>query len=497
MAAAGALFRSVAGLTGPELGARVDEVVRSCGLLPLTVRIAAAGQRGGTRDDLAELARRLADSRTRLAELNDGERSATAVFETSCADLPAGRRRLLALLTLQPGPAVSAHPAAWLADTDAAGSRQELRRLTEDNLLLPGDRGRHQLHDLTRAYAGDVLLAAVPPAEREAALRRLVTGYLATVAEAEGQLTPHRHRPAVEPHEAVAPPLRFADARAAAGWLEAEQDALVGACRVAAAHGWDAACWQLAYLLRGWFFLAKAWGPWLETHRLALAAARRHGDDWAIAVTRNNLGLVLVERGDLAAGREQYAQALQVFRRLDDRKGEANTLGHQAWVDYCAGRDESAARLGHRALELYDEQGAPRGAGITLRTLAMAHTRLGHHDQAGRHLLRALVLFDELDLPLDATMTMINLATLEAARGDLRAAVDWFRRAMEQADDCGSDYEKARAYDGLSVCAETAGLHRAAREFADRSRSLYDGLHVPPTERRRAAPLPAVTQPVR
>ncbi|HVQ91375.1 MAG TPA: tetratricopeptide repeat protein [Mycobacteriales bacterium] len=501
LAEATALFRAVAGLAPADQADQADptgsvdatdehveDVVRCCGQLPLTVRIAAAGQRGDAAD-LAGLARRLDDSRTRLAELDDGERSATAVLATSCAGLPAPRRRLLALLTLAPGARIPAEAAGWLSDTAPGACQRELRGLAEDNLLLAAGGAAYQLHDLTRAYAAEVLLAGLPGPDRDSALRRLVTGYLAAAVRADEQLTPHRHRPPVEPYPGAAPPGPFPDADAAGEWARAEQDTLVAVCRLAAARGWDTACWQLAYMLRGYFFLAKARDAWLDTHRHALAAAERTGDDWAIAATRNNLGLALIERGQIHAAGEQHSRALPIFRRLGDGYGEAATLGHQAWAGYCTGSDVVAVRLGKQALALYERQDAGRGIGITLRTIAMAQTRLRRFAEADRDLRRALALFTELHLPLDAAMTLNNLGGLHAQLGRAPEAVRWFGQAIERAASCGSGYEQARAYDGLAETAAILGRPRAARRFADRSRARYDALHVPAAERHRINPI--------
>jgi tetratricopeptide (TPR) repeat protein/transcriptional regulator with XRE-family HTH domain len=488
------LFRAVAGIegTGDDTDRRITEVIRSCGLLPLTVRIAAAAQHGGDAADLADLARRLADHRSRLGQLDDGERSATAVLAASCAELPDDSRRLLALLPLAPG-GLTEVTAAWPTDVDPAACGRQLRTLAEHNLLLPSGGSSYRMHDLVRAYAAEVLLAELPETERVAALRRVVTGYLTTASAADQLITPHRYRPPLEPHASIAPAMAFPHDRAAAEWLATEQDALVTVARTALDRGWYRVCWQLAYLLRGYFFLVKAWDTWLETQRLALAAAERDGDPWALAVTRNNLGLVLIEQGRISAAQKQYTAALAILRRLGDVPGEAATLGHLAWAAYCTGDVASAVRRGRRALRLYESQDDRRGVGITLRTVAMAESRLGRHDAAERDLHRALDLFIELELPLDATMALTNLGALAAVRGDLPGAVRHFGHAVEGASSCGSEYEQARAYDGLAAAAAAAGRPRAATRFAARAQALYEVVHVPAAERVRIAPVRPAT----
>ena len=397
--------------------------------------------------------------------------------------MPADRRDLLALLAFQPAPEISGMAAAWLAGTAPDDGRRELHRLVDDSLLIPRRADRFALHELTRTFALQRLLPLVPAGQRRAALRRLVTGYLASADAADRVLTPHRYRPELEPHEG--PALTFPDSAAATAWFTAEQSNLVAICRMAAAEGWPTACWQLAYALRGYLFLAKAWDAWIETHRVALDAARTAGDDWGEAVTGSNLGVALVERGHLRPAQRLYRRSMGIFRRLGDTLGEANTLGHQAWVAYCLGDMTSCYALATAALAIYRVNDAPRNTAITLRTIALAEAELGRDAEAVRHLEEALALAVELDLPLDAAMASNGLAQVHLRRGDLHEARRTYATALELGRTCRSEYEQAHAYDGLATVATRLHLRRTAAEFRQRALQRYDALNAPEAARLR------------
>jgi transcriptional regulator with XRE-family HTH domain/tetratricopeptide (TPR) repeat protein len=488
-AAAATLFAEIAGLDAGRIGRTVADqlasIVGSCGGLPLAVRIAAASQRGsGDPYELAGLAGRLADGTRRLAELDDGERSANTALAASCADLPAERRNLLALIALQPGPDVSGAAAAWLSGLEAADSRRHLDRLVDDNLLTPSSGDRYATHELTRTFALQTLVPAVPAVARTLALRRLATGYLASADAADRVLTPYRFRPGIEPHPGPAPAREFTDAAQASAWFVDERANLVAACRLAAAEGWPTVCWQLAYALRGHLFLAKAWDAWIDTHDVALAAAQAAGDEWGEAITGGNLGLALLERGHIRSAQEHYRRSMRIFRRLGDAVGEANTLGHQAWAAYCLGDYASCHELATAALAIYQARDLPRNAAITLRTLALAELHLGRAGAADRHLRDALVIFTRLELPLDAAMACNGLGEVHA--GDTVAARHWYARALQLSEACGSVYEQARAYEGLGTVAAGSGRRRAARRFRLAALDRYEALNAPEIERVRA-----------
>jgi tetratricopeptide (TPR) repeat protein len=489
--AAATLFVEIAGLDPSRIDHRSDQnlgsIVASCGGLPLAVRIAAARQRGsGDPHDLVGLAGRLADSTRRLSELDDGERSARSALAASCSDLPSGRRELLALLALQPGPDVCGNSAAWLAGSGPGECDAQLRRLVDESLLSFSSGDRYYMHDLTRAFAVQALVPDVPVATRRRALRRWVTGYLASADAADRLLTPHRFRPPLEPHLAPTAQASFADTTAANAWFTEELPNLVAACRLAAAEGWAAACWQLAYVMRGYLFLSKSWDAWIDTHRIALDAARAAGHEWGEAITASNLGLALVERGHVHAAQEHYRRSLATFRLIGDAVGEAGVLGHQAWVAYCLGNYRSCYDLALAALAICEEQGVRRNAAITMRTLALAESELGRAEDAERRLRTALATFSELDLPLDAAMACNDLGQVRMGCDDPASAVNWYARALRLAESCASPYEQARAFEGLGAAATAQGRWRAADHFRSRALDRYEALNAPEARRLRA-----------
>lgn len=341
------------------------------------------------------------------------------------------------------------------------------------------------MHELIRTFAVQSLAPQLAEPVRTAALRRLVTDYLASADAADRVLTPHRFRPDLEPHSGPAPQT-FSDPAEAVAWCAEEQANLVAACRLAGAEDWSVACWQLAYVLRGYFFLAKAWDVWAETHRLALAAARAARDEWAEAATAANLGLALLERGHVRAAQELYHQSLAVHRRIGDAVGEAGVLGHQAWAAYCLRDYRACVELATAALAIYERKGIERNRAITLRTLALAESRLGRSEDAERHLQDALTTFVGLVLPLDAAMVCNALGQIHADRGDEGAARRWYAQAVELGKKCGSRYEQACGYEGLAAIAVGAGRRRVAHRFALRALVRFDALGAPDAGRVRA-----------
>jgi tetratricopeptide (TPR) repeat protein/DNA-binding XRE family transcriptional regulator len=471
------LFRSIAGPRAPLADDVVADVVEHCGRLPLAVRIAAARFAGNPLWTIEEFAARLADEAARLGALDDGERSVAAAFHLSYQGLPDDQRRLFGLLALHPGRDIAVRSAAALAGIGLTDAERLLNRLGDAHLTIRVAGGYTRFHDLVRVFAVAHALPAVPADDQDAAVRRLLDFALCQAAAGDQLLAPQRYRP--ELTLADLPPIEpgFADRDAALAWWDTEWPNLVALCDLASARSRHTQCWQLAFLLREFFFRAKLWEPWIDTHRVAVGSARAVGDGRALAMTLNNLGMAHVDRGDLADARDLYAEALTLFGAAGDEYGTIGTQTYLAWVDLYLGDTESALRHLEVALESYRRTGSARNAAITLRGIALAETALGRFAVALDHAEQAYAEVEELGLDLDMTMGRNCVAWVHFRAGRLDAAAEHYVQAAELAEHSGSRHELARALTGLGNVAARRGEHAAADESWTRAAELHGGLN--------------------
>lgn len=451
------LFHKVAGTGDDE---DVGGIVRRCGLLPLAVRIAAARYRANPAWTVAGLERRLADEEARLPELDDGERSVSAAFHVSYDALPQDQQRMFALLAVHRGPDIDAHAAAALADTDVRHAERLLDRLHDVHLLVQQDIGRYRFHDLVRAFAADL-----PTPDRAPAVHRLLDHMLGAAEAADLHISPHRYRPAF----GLPGTHTFADPAVAKDWLATEWPNLVALCRTAHTHGVHTRCWQLAYTLRGYFFLTKLWDPWIDTHTLALDSTRALGDKRAEAITLNNIGVAHIDRGDHNQAATCYEDALALFRAVGDNHGMSNCLVNLAWVAHYRGDHATALTDMRTALAFYRQQGADGNAAITQRGIAVMQLAAGDVDAATDNANRSLTVFRRLAMLLDAAMALNCLGEASFTAGSLEVAAEAYREAVTLSEKCGSGYEAARAEYGLSRIAAARGDSAAEADHLTRA----------------------------
>lgn len=476
------LFRAVAVgavASSGEPGDVLRRIVDLCGRLPLAIRIAAARYRASQDYSLTELEAALSVESDRLGELEDDERSVTATFLVSLNDLPDPVARTFLLLGLHISGSFDAHSVAALADISEREAQRHLRQLSERHLVDDHGPGRFRLHDLVAVFARQHGSATVPEADRAAALHRLADYFLRTTDAADRRTTPHRYRmPLGLLDRPVAVPT-LPDYDTALRWLTAENGNLVQACLGAAASGLDELCWQLAYALRGYYFLAKRWRPWMTTHEAALAAARRCGDRRAEAMIVNNLGLAYLEQHESRRAAEHYEQARELFREVGDEHGETNARANLAWLYYQDEDYEQFLNEMRPVLDFYRRTGADRNAAITRRGIGLAEAALGRTGEAIADLLGSLAEFERIGLRLDAAMTFNALGELHQWAGDTDRAVEAFEQAVAAALSSGSIFERARAQHHLGELAAAAGDGYEARRQWTLALEAYRTLQAP------------------
>jgi tetratricopeptide (TPR) repeat protein len=443
-----------------------------CAGLPLALTITAGRIAARPALSLQRLVDELSDERTRLdaIALDAPGLDLRSVFSYSYQQLPDQAARLFRLLGLLPGQDIDIRAAAALAGTGPAATQRSIDVLLAAHLLDEGPPGRFRTHDLLRAYARDL---AKDEGDRRGPLTRLFDYYLSVADQADRFITPHRHRAPLETREDTDPVVRGYDE--AVDWLTAEKGNLVAMCRLAE-PGFESRCWQLAYILRGFYYLTKRWDAWIQTHEYALAACLRSGEGRAEAMTRNNLGRALLETGRQEEAAAHYAEARRLFEELGDDHGLSNALANQATIAHRRGDLDEALRLNDRALRYYRAAGARRNTAITLRGISRIEAELGRLADAARHAQEGLDICIGLDLHLETAKGFSNLGGIHQRRGDIALAEDAYKQALDFSRRCGSRYEEAGALHRLGGIAAARGAGDEARGRLRRAYDLYRSL---------------------
>jgi tetratricopeptide (TPR) repeat protein/transcriptional regulator with XRE-family HTH domain len=380
-------------------------IARSCGNLPLALRI--AGARLAARPDwsVRSLAERLADERRRLDTLQVGDLAVRTSFQVSYRLLPpaaeAGREapgRALALLALMDGPDVGLPAAAALLDQPEPAAEATLEQLLDANLLQTLAPGRYRMHDLVRLFARELCTRDEPAAERRAAVLRALQWYLRASRCAARLLQPGGRADGADDESPAG--VAFAGRPEALAWLDAERANLVAGARQAADADADAELQALAGELTKalfWYlYLRKDWPEWEALNRRAVEIASRRDDPAAASHALVTLGIIAQQRQHFDEAVGYLEGGLSLRRQVGDRQGEGRALDALGVTHRQAGRLDLAILSYRGSLDACRETGDRLGQAMVLGNLGIVHGEAGRPEEAVEHFHQSLAICREL-----------------------------------------------------------------------------------------------------
>ncbi|WP_103514091.1 BTAD domain-containing putative transcriptional regulator [Streptomyces sp. SM10] len=462
----------------------VASIIAATGGLPLALSIVSARAAAHPTFPLETLAAELRPDGARLCVMAEGD--ARRVFSCSYLALSTSAARLFRLLGLHPGPDLTTGAAAALAGEPQSAVAPLLRELTRLSLLSEHVPNRYAFHDLLRSYAASLARSGGRTVERRAALRRLYDHYLHQALPAAELLQPQwltiTPVPPL-PARTGGPP---ADHAAALAWFTAEHPALLRAVRQAAETGFEAYAWQLAWALTAYSAPRGLWRDQLASQRIALRAAERIGDLAGQATAHRLLARASTRLGDFDAAEESLRRAHELYGRLGDPLGRAQTLHNHMEVCHLRKRLDEALAHGAEALRLQREAGHAAGEARTLNAIGWLHATAGDYPLAVARCTEALArqrlsgdrngqaaTLDSLGFAYD------RLARHEEAVESYERAVDLFRASADR-------YHEAETLLRLGDTRAAMGDPSAAAEVWRRAACIFDELGDPAAEDARA-----------
>jgi DNA-binding SARP family transcriptional activator/tetratricopeptide (TPR) repeat protein len=456
-----------------------EEIIARCARLPLALAVVAARAAMNPTVKLAALAQQLRDTGSRLDEFTwpGAATDVRAVFSWSYEALSRPAARLFRLMSLHPGPDLSATAAANLTGRPAAEVRPLLAELTHAHLVVEHDLGRYSLHDLLRVYASELADLHDPVNDRHAAERRLLDQYLQT-AHAAALLIDPLHEPIrIEKSTLDIEPVRSREE--ALAWFNVEYSALLGLIEIAHRDGFDAHTWQLTWALED---VQKRRGQWRDRATVlhaSLDATRRLGNVAEEARVRRGLGHVYTWMSRLDDALRHLHAALALYTDLSDWSGQADVLLVQSWVLERQGNHPAALEHARQALGVYPASGYEWQRARALNAIGCSHIALGENQQAVEVCTRALeMLGDSGDEALEAA-TWDTLGQAHHRLGDPVRAVECYLTALRLRFAIDHRRGQANTLARLADAYVATGDPASARETLQEALAIFEQLNEP------------------
>lgn len=470
----------------------LDELIELCARLPLALSIVAARAAAAPALPLAGLADELRDARLRLDALDAGDLATNvqAVFSCSYRHLREPAARMFRMLSLHPGPDVSAPAAASLAGVPLVRARKALGELTRAYLVTEHAPGRFTFHDLLRNYAAHQDSSVDTETERNTAVRRMLDHYLRTGHAAIEWLYPGRAEVSlIAPDPLMITAEELTGREQARAWCEAEQKVFPAIVKQAASSGFDTHAWQIPWVLTAYFNRQGYLHEWIATLHTALVAARRAGDRRGQALASHEVGYAYLRLGIYDKARVHLWNALDLNRERGDREEEAHNHIELCEVETHQGHPDEALSHARQSFGLYLATGHRPGQ-VRARTregLCLSH--LGEYQQALNCSLAAIAVQRELPDEEDGYVTAETLEVLGDIYqylGNYPQAIGYHRQALELDRRLGDHYAEAETLTRLGDAHQAAAEPAAARDAWRQAVAILDDLHHPDAPQVRA-----------
>ncbi len=475
----------------------VEEIITACARLPLALAVAAARAAARPQFTLAELAAELRDTQPSLDALEDDDpvTDPRAVFSWSYHALTPPAARLFRLLSLAPGPDITAPAAASLAGLPLPRTRRLLGDLAAAHLLTEHAPRRYTCHDLLRAYACELSDTHDNTGTRDAAVHRLLDHYLHSVRDAAALLEPFfdpvSAPPAADGVVADSPDT----AERALSWFADERATLLAAVQLAAGRGLTAHAWQLAWGLCSFLLRRTLWDDTALACNTALDAARRSADLTGQARCLHRLASVHALSLRFAEATGLFEEALQLYGRVGDPASQAAIHRTLMWIAARQDRHGDALEHSLQAQELFRAAGNQAGQARVLPDIAYGHAALGRYKQALGYCEQALARARELGERSWEDIIWDTFGFIHRRLGDYRQSVACYRKALEICRESGDRFNEAACLDVLGDTYQEAGSDDDARQAWAQALQIFDEAGHPDADELRAKLQPPGVRP--
>ncbi|HLV80471.1 MAG TPA: tetratricopeptide repeat protein, partial [Chthonomonadaceae bacterium] len=193
----------------------------------------------------------------------------------------------------------------------------------------------------------------------------------------------------------------------------------------------------------------------------------------ALAQTWGQAGALADLQGDFHAARTYFAQGLEIFQEIGDRKGIAISLGNMGSVAHGQGDYTVARAYFEQSLELCREVGDRKGIANALGNLGIVASNQNDYVSARAYFAQSLELCRELGNRSGIAQMLGNMGVAANRQGDYAAARDYFEQSQEIKRELGDRQGLAYGFINLGVIANDQSDYAAARAYYEQSLETF------------------------
>ncbi|RRR76039.1 MAG: tetratricopeptide repeat protein [Candidatus Viridilinea halotolerans] len=187
-------------------------------------------------------------------------------------------------------------------------------------------------------------------------------------------------------------------------------------------------------------------------------------------------GQVLEYTGNFAGAKDCFAQALERYRQLDQRRGEADNLSHLGNVARYQSAYQGAYDYYGAALALRQQLGDKAGEVVSLNNRAQMALVLGNMQEALGYQQQALALAHAIGDRNGEALLLGTMGNTALLRGDYSAALPALEQCVRLCQAIGERRREASALNQLGMVWRDLGNRTAAREALEQALAIQGAI---------------------
>jgi CHAT domain-containing protein/Flp pilus assembly protein TadD len=169
---------------------------------------------------------------------------------------------------------------------------------------------------------------------------------------------------------------------------------------------------------------------------------------------------------------QSWERALQIYREIKDRQGEANSLNNLGIAYRSLGQYQKAIEFHQQSLAIDREIGFRQGEANSLNNLGIAYDSLGQHEKAIEFFQQSLALKRKIGDRQGEDKSLGNLGVAYRSLGQYEKAIAFQQQQLAIAREIGDRQGEAISLGNLGLAYESLGQYEKAIAFQQQSLAL-------------------------
>ena len=191
------------------------------------------------------------------------------------------------------------------------------------------------------------------------------------------------------------------------------------------------------------------------------------------AYVLDTIGRANQDFGDRKKAGDLFNEAINLFKSIDDRAGEANSLINLAKVSQLMGDYPKALELAERARVMANELGDRRKQVLVLNNMCMTYQSTGANQQAFAACNQALSIAREIHYRSGEASALHNLGNTYYNVGDYQKTIDFYLQAKEINKELGNRRGEALALNNIGWIYATLGDNQKSIEPYNQALEIF------------------------